>query len=71
MKKLKTLFYVASATVLLSSCVKDWTCSCTSTAGGASYNSSEVYHTTKKTAQAACDSNTASFGSTGTTCTLK
>lgn len=66
----KGLILFGFGLLVLSSCVKDRTCTCTSTGSGYSDTETYVYKSTKKTAEAACASNEASYGSYTTTCVL-
>jgi|LakMenE01Jun11ns_1017448.scaffolds.fasta_scaffold8918178_1 hypothetical protein len=68
----KGLFVLGFGIVALTSCVKERTCTCTTTdsSTGFSVTDSEVYTTDKETAQTACDLNEGTFGTFSTTCTL-
>ncbi len=63
---------LALGVISLSSCVKERTCTCTSSDSttGLSTTDTEVYTTDKETAQTACDLNEGTFGTISTACEL-
>jgi hypothetical protein len=73
MKKLFILAFVAASAVSLSSCQKDYTCTCTTSNGGSSTTSSVTIHDTYPKAKKSCENNNSSNTTTGTveTCQVK
>jgi hypothetical protein len=63
------LTFVFIVGVCLTSCKKDYTCTCTSDCSGSSITSTASYHSTKKKAKESCDQAAATPGCT-TTCTI-
>jgi len=74
MKKIITIIFGLSCIALLNSCKKNYTCECTSSAGGSSTTGTFEIRDTKKNAQDACSAK-ASASAGGATaysgCSLK
>lgn len=73
MKKIVSVAAVAFlGAIILPSCKKDYTCTCSYTANGVSSSVSvELKDVSKKDAERACEDNTALYSAyTGVTCTL-
>lgn len=73
MKKLVLLAAIVSVGFV--SCKKDYTCSCTTTSGGASATATTTIKDTKKNATESCENGTSTSSAGGvtatTTCTIK
>ena len=72
MKKVRVLLILTAVVAVFTfgSCKKDRTCSCTYTSGGSSYTEAhDLYKTTSKTAQGACDA--LQLVNAGGVCTLQ
>jgi hypothetical protein len=69
MKKVLFVITVIGA-VTLSSCAKDYTCTCTSDCSGSPITTTATYHSTKKKAKDSCNQATQTPGCT-TTCEIK
>lgn len=73
MKKIVAVAAIAVlGAIVLPSCKKDYTCTCTYTMGGTSQSVSvKLENVTKKDAKAACETNTALYSAyTGVSCNL-
>lgn len=68
----KGLFVLGFGIVALTSCVKERTCTCTTTDSSSelSFTTTEVYTTDKETAQTACELNESTILTLTTTCEL-
>lgn len=71
MKKITLIAAVAVLASTFASCKKAYTCTCTSSSGGASYSASEVYpKMSKSDAEAKCSANNVSSNGGSVTCTI-
>ena len=66
----KGILVLGLGMLVLSSCVKDRVCTCTTSGAGYSGTETYVYKSTKKSAQAACDANEESNSYYTTVCEL-
>ena len=72
MKKLLSIAAVTVALVSLSSCKKDYTCTCTFTGVGGSQEAVlQLNDSKKKDAESACDTWSTQYSTVGGTCELK
>jgi hypothetical protein len=68
MKKLFALSFIVLSVVSLSSCKKDYTCTCKDSSGNTV--GSITIKSTKSKAKTTCTADNSMYGGTGTTCTL-
>jgi len=71
MKKVILFASVAALALSFASCKKDYTCTCTATAGGISSSASTTLNATKKDAKDACESGSSTQGSVTVKCEIE
>jgi len=69
---MKNLFIIFSVVALfsLTSCTKEYTCTCTTDIGGTVTTTTTTFEAKKKDAEASCDGLTTTVAGITTTCTL-